>query len=59
MNPVAARTDGQVSNDSRQLTRDWDGIWAAAATHTTDGWTVEMVIPFKTLRFKPGQTVWG
>jgi hypothetical protein len=59
VNPVAARADGQVSNNSRQLTRDWDGIWDAAATHTADTWTVEMVIPFKTLRFRPGQTVWG
>jgi hypothetical protein len=59
VNPLAARTDGQVSNNAQRLQRDWDGIWNAAATRTSDRWTVEIVIPFKTLRFRPGQTVWG
>ena len=26
---------------------------------TNEGWVAEIVIPFKTLRFKPGQSVWG
>jgi hypothetical protein len=59
VNPAGARTDGQVSNNSERLTREWDGIWNAAARITDDGWTAEIEVPFKTLRFKPGQSVWG
>src|SRR5436190_19248335 len=59
VNPAGARADGQVSNNSETLSPDWDGIWDAAARITDDGWIAEIAIPFKTLRFKPGQSVWG
>ena len=59
VNAAGARTDGQVSNNAESLSRDWDGIWNAAARITNDGWVAEIEIPFKTLRFKPGQPVWG
>jgi len=59
VNPAGARSDGQVSNNSETLNRDWDGIWNAAARISDDGWIAEIEIPFKTLRFKPGQSVWG
>ena len=59
VNPSGARADGQVANNSEELSRQWDGIWDAAARVTPEGWTAEIAIPFKTLRFKPGQMVWG
>jgi hypothetical protein len=59
VNPSGARADGQVANNAEELTLQWDGIWDAAARITPGGWVVEMAVPFKTLRFKPGQTVWG
>ena len=59
VNAAGARADGQVANNSETLTRDWDGIWNAAARISDDGWIAEIEIPFKTLRFKPGQSVWG
>src|SRR6266850_841542 len=59
VNPAGARADGQVSNNSETLSRDWDGIWNAAARISDEGWIAEIEIPFKTLRFKPGQSVWG
>jgi hypothetical protein len=59
VNPSGARADGQIANNAENLTLDWDGIWEAAARITPDGWVAEIAIPFKTLRFKPGQTVWG
>jgi hypothetical protein len=59
VNPAGARADGQVSNNSEHLNPDWDGIWNAAARISDEGWVAEIEIPFKTLRFKPGQTVWG
>ena len=59
VNPSGARSDGQISNNAPSLSRDWDGIWDAAVTRSADGWTAELAIPFKTLRFRPDQTVWG
>ena len=59
VNPAGARADGQVSNNAEHRTLEWDGIWDAAARVTEDGWVAEVAIPFKTLRFAPGQTTWG
>ena len=59
VNAAGARADGQVSNNAESLSRDWDGIWNAVVRITDEGWIVEIEIPFKTLRFKPGQSTWG
>jgi len=59
VNPAGARADGQISNSSEKTSLDWDGIWNAATGITEKGWVAEIVIPFKTLRFKPGQSTWG
>ncbi len=59
VNPAGARADGQISNNSQETSLDWDGIWNAVARKTEQGWAVEISIPYKTLRFKPGQTTWG
>ncbi len=59
VNPQGARADGQVANNAEQRSLEWDGIWQAAARVTDQGWVAEIAIPFKTLRFKPGQTTWG
>jgi uncharacterized protein DUF5916 len=59
LNPSGARSDGQISNNAQSLSRDWDGIWDAAVSRSSVGWTAEIEIPFKTLRFRPDQSVWG
>jgi len=59
VNPAGARADGQISNNSESLTFDWDGIWEARTRVSAEGWTAEIALPFKTLRFRPGQAVWG
>jgi hypothetical protein len=59
VNPSSARIDGQIANNSEDRSLDWDGIWEASARITSEGWVAEIGVPFKTLRFKPGQTVWG
>ncbi len=57
-NPNGARNDALVSGGNSS--DDWNGVWDAAARVTDFGWTAEMVIPFKTLRFSKteGQD-WG
>jgi hypothetical protein len=59
VNPSGARSDGQISNNAQNLSRDWDGIWDVVVTRSKDAWTAEFAIPFKTLRFRPDQPVWG
>ena len=51
--------DGYIT-DERDMNRDWNTVWDARSDRTEDGYAVEMVIPFKSLRFKAGDTqVWG
>src|SRR5436190_1748408 len=37
----------------------WDNKWLSATRIYPDRWTAEIAIPFKTLRYTPGKTVWG
>lgn len=58
-NPLSSMRDGIFTNN-RDNNWDWNGVWYTQSSRTPDGWTVEMKIPFRTLRFKPGQNVsWG
>ena len=59
VNPRAARAEGQISNNSEHLNYDWDGIWDAAARLDGEGWSAELALPFKTLRFKTVVAAWG
>jgi hypothetical protein len=57
INPRGARGEGLTSGGEANL--NWDGIWDAESRILDDGWSAELRIPFKTLSFKPGLTVWG
>ncbi|HSD67046.1 MAG TPA: DUF5916 domain-containing protein [Vicinamibacteria bacterium] len=59
VNPRGARAEGQISNNGEELNFDWDGIWDAAARVDDGGWTAEIAIPFKTLRFRKEVAAWG
>jgi hypothetical protein len=58
-NAAGARTDGQISNNGKYPSLEWDGIWDSSSRITEDGWIAEIIIPFKTLRFKPELKEWG
>jgi len=46
--------------DERDMNRDWNTVWDARTARDERGWTVEIVIPFKSLRFRSGpEQVWG
>jgi hypothetical protein len=57
INPRGARSEGLAFGESASL--DWDGIWDAKARLQKDGWSAEIVIPFKTISFNPRLTTWG
>ena len=50
--------DGYIT-DERDMNRDWSTVWNARTARVPEGWTVEMAIPFKSLRFPPGEHEWG
>ena len=56
-NPSGALVDGLVA--SGQLNADWDAIWDVRTRRTGQGWVAEFAIPFKSLSFPAGRTVWG
>ena len=58
--PDGAMRDVQIMNDGANSNPDWDAVWDVRTRRTDDGWTAELVIPFKSLRFPagPGRT-WG
>jgi hypothetical protein len=46
--------------DERNASRDWNTVWDAKTARFDKGWTAEMAIPFKSLRYRPGQgQTWG
>ncbi len=58
VNAAGARLDGLISGPT-DVSDDWDGIWDARTRRTSDGWTAEIRIPARTLRFTPGVSAWG
>ena len=58
-NALGARHDGQSTNES-QWNGDLNPIWEVTTGRFDGGWTLEAVIPFKSLRYGPGrQQTWG
>ena len=51
--------DALVTDETNQ-NNDWNGVWDARTAMFDGGWAVEVVIPFKTLRYQAGPNqVWG
>ena len=58
VNAAGGFSDSAITNE-RDSNRDWNTIWNARVGRFDGGWTVEMEIPFKSLRYAPGEQVWG
>ncbi|MGI9627751.1 MAG: DUF5916 domain-containing protein [Longimicrobiales bacterium] len=61
INPGGAVRDAQTSDDGRVSNADWEAIYDLKTTVHDQGWTLEMAIPWSTLRFEGGldEQVWG
>ena len=61
INPYGALRDGQTFDDSRDVNFSWDGVVELETRIHDRGWTVEMAIPWNSLRFDPNQAdgSWG
>ncbi len=59
VNPDGARYDALVTNGGEQENPNWDGAWRALTARTPTGWSAEILIPARTLLFRPGLAEWG
>ncbi|OEJ99725.1 hydrolase [Roseivirga misakiensis] len=62
INPFGVRREGLVSNgggNRGDLSLDWENKWRGEATQHDGYWMVEMAIPFKSIRFKEGGSIWN
>ena len=59
-NPLGGLMDNLVTDESA-VNLDWNTVWDAQTSFFEQGWMVEMMIPFKSLRFKAGggEQTWG
>ena len=58
-NPLGARADYSIVDEGQSNT-DWNPVWTSKTGRFDGGWTVEMAIPFKSLRYRAGRDqVWG
>jgi hypothetical protein len=59
-NPNGAAFDALLSDEGKELNSDWRGVWEVEATRTSQGWSAELRIPLRTLRYPDASTrPWG
>src|SRR5262245_41812065 len=59
VNALGGKMDGQVINE-KQFNPDWNPVWDLKTGRFDGGWTMEGAIPFKSMRYQPGQAqTWG
>ena len=58
-NPLGGFVDQALTNEGNP-NRDWNPVWDVRTGRFDGGWTIEMVVPFKSLRYRPARDqVWG
>jgi hypothetical protein len=58
-NPLGARADSYMTDETNN-NADWNPVWDVRTARFDGGWTIEMAIPFKSLRYVSGaDPVWG
>jgi hypothetical protein len=58
-NAIGGFADSQVT-DEGPPNADWNTVWTVRTADFEGGWTIEMAIPFKSLRYGPGrEQTWG
>ena len=59
VNPIGGRLDGQNTNEGT-YNGDWNPVWQFKIGKFEGGWTLETAMPFKSLRYRPGEDqIWG
>lgn len=60
VNAAGVKTDILISDDGKEEDASWDVVWDAEVQITPEGWSAELRIPFKVLRFPDrDEQEWG
>ncbi|MFN7118272.1 MAG: DUF5916 domain-containing protein, partial [Saprospiraceae bacterium] len=59
VSPLGVQTEGLLGNFQDDIGTEWDNRWYSDVKQHADRWTLEMAIPFKTLRYDEGRQKWG
>lgn len=60
VSPSGAQREGLISNGGTDgVTTIWDQVWQSETQPQANGWTAELAIPFRSLRYNPKQNTWG
>ncbi len=60
INAAGAKWDAQMTNEGRETNTNWDAVWNVQTRRVEDGWTAEISIPFRTLKFREMNVqTWG
>ncbi len=62
INPYGVQREGLIANGGTvgsDFSLSWDNKWYSEVTQQDDGWTAELAIPFKTLRYKSNKDRWN
>lgn len=60
VNPMGVQAEGLIEGTGpRAISLAWDNKWTSEVKQFEGGWSVEMAIPYKTLRFKEGIAEWS
>ncbi len=59
-NLSGTQSDGRIADNGLTKDSTWDGFWKSAAQKTASGWTAEIAVEFRSLKFDPGaDSTWG
>ncbi len=56
---AGVQCDALVSGDGRDTDLSYDGVWYSAVRLYDNCYTVEICVPFKSIRYRKGLKVWG
>jgi Domain of unknown function (DUF5916) len=61
-NPNGAEFDALITDESSAFNADWRAVWTVRAQRVPEGWSAEIAIPFRSLRYpsaSSGPDGWG
>ena len=59
INPIGTQLDVQSAGEGAVFDWNWDSYWLSKTHLYPDRWTLEVAIPFSSIRFDDQNTVWG
>ena len=60
LNAIGGFLDGQITNEGFPPNTNWNTVWTGKAGRFDGGWSFEIAIPFRSIRYQPGTNqVWG